>query len=47
MNKAREELKSLFQETGEPITVFIYKYGHMHHLTTGIRAENETHPFAL
>ena len=29
MNKAREELKSLYQEPGEPITVFIYKYSHM------------------
>ena len=47
MNKAREELKSLFQETGELIIMFIYKYGHMHHLTTGIRAENETHPFTI
>ena len=47
MNKAREELKSLFQETGELITVLIYKYGHMHHLATGIRAENETHPFTI
>ena len=47
MNKAREELKSLHQEPGEPITMFIYKYGHMHHLSTGIRAERETHPFAI
>ena len=47
MNKTREELKSLFQETGELITMFIYKYGHMHHLATGIRAEKETHPFAI
>ena len=47
MNKAREELKSLFQETGKLITMFISKYGHMHHLATGIRAENETHPFPI
>ena len=47
MNKAREELKSLYQEPGEPITVFIYKYGHMHFLSTGIKAERETHPFAI
>ena len=46
MNKAREELKSLYQEPREPITVFIYKYGHMHFLSTGIKAERETHPFA-
>ena len=47
MNKAREELKSLYQEPGEPITIFIYKYGHMHFLSTGIKAERETHPFAI
>ena len=47
MNKAREELKSLYQEPGEPITVFIYKYGHMHFLSIGIKAERETHPFAI
>ena len=47
MNKAREELKSLYQEPREPITVFIYKYGHMHFLSTGIKVERETHPFAI
>ena len=47
MNRAREELKDLYQEPGEPITVFIYKYGQMHYLSTGIRANRETHPFAI
>ena len=47
MNRAREELKSLYQEPGEPITIFIYKYGHMHFLSTGNRSERETHPFAI
>ena len=47
MNRAREELKSLYQEQGEPITVFIYKYGQMHFLSTGIRSEKETHPFTI
>ena len=47
MNKAREELKSLYQEPREPITVFIYKYGHMHFLSIGIKAERETHPFVI
>ena len=42
MNRAREELKNLYQEPGEPITVFIYKYGQMHYLSTGIRANRET-----
>ena len=31
----------------EPINVFIYKYGQMHYLSTGIRAHRETHPFAI
>ena len=47
MNRAREELKNLYQEPGEPITVCIYKYGQMHYLSTGIRAHRETHPFAI
>ena len=37
----------LYQEPGEPITVFIYKYGQMHYLSTGIRADRETHPFTI
>ena len=36
MKRAREELKNLYQEPGEPITVFTYKYGQMHYLSTGI-----------
>ena len=47
MNRAREELKSLYQEPGEQINVFIYKYGQMHFLSTGIRSDMETHPFAI
>ena len=47
MNRAREELKNLYEEPGEPITVFIYKYGQMHYLSTGIRANREKHPFAI
>ena len=47
MNRVREELKNLYQEPGEPITVFIYKYSQMHYLSTGIRAHRETHPFAI
>ena len=47
MKRVREELKNLYQEPGEPITVFIYKYGQMHYLSTGIRAHRETHPFAI
>ena len=47
MNRAREEFKKLYQEPGEPITVFIYKYGQMHYLSTGIRAHRETYPFTI
>ena len=47
MNRAREELKNLYQEPGELITMFIYKYGQMHYLSTGIRAHRETHLFAI
>ena len=47
MNRSRKELKSLYQDPGELITVFTYKYGHMHFLSTGIRSEEETHPFAI
>ena len=36
MNRVREELKNLYQEPGELITVFIYKYGQMHYFSTGI-----------
>ena len=33
------------KQNDKPITVFIYKYGQMHYLSTGIRAHRETHPF--
>ena len=47
MNRVRKELKNLYQELGELIIVFIYKYRQMHYLSTGIRAHRETHPFAI
>ena len=47
MNKAREELKSLYQEPGEPITVFIYKHCHMHFPPQVSRQKGKTHPFAI
>ena len=40
-------MKNLYQEPGELITVFIYKYGQMHYLSTGIRAHRETHSFVI
>ena len=47
MNRVREELKNLYQEPGELITVFISKYRQMHYLSTGTRTHRETHPFAI
>ena len=47
MNRVREDLKNLYKEPGEPVTLFIYKYGQMHYLSTGIRAEKETHLFTI
>ena len=47
MNIAREELNNLYQEPSETITVFINKYGQMHYVSTGIRADRETHPFTI
>ena len=47
VNRAREELKNLYQEPCETITVFIYKYSQMHYLSTSIRANREIHPFAI
>ena len=47
MNRARDELKSLVQAPGQPITVYIYNCSQMHYLATGIRAENECHLFAI
>ena len=40
MNRARDELRSLIQQPGQPITVYIYNYGQMHYLATGIRADH-------
>ena len=45
--QSKRRIENLYQEPGEPITVFIYKYGQMHYLSTGIRAHRETHPFVI
>ena len=47
MNRARQELRSLVQPANQPISMYVYKYGQMHYLTTGIRAHHENHPFAI
>ena len=46
--KNLKNLKNLkLEEPGEPITMFIYKYGQMHYLSTGIRVHRETHLFTI
>ena len=47
MNRAREELKSMVQPPGQPISVYIYKYDQAHFLATSIRAHNENNPSAI
>ena len=47
MNRAREELKSMVQPPGQPISVHIYKYNQAHFLATGIKAQNENHPSVI
>ena len=32
MNRARDQLRSLVQQPGQPITEYIYNYGQMHYL---------------
>ena len=38
MNRAREELKDLKQQPGQPISLYMYKYGRIHFLATGNQA---------
>ena len=38
MNRAREELKDLKQQPGQPISSYMYKYGRIHFLATGNQA---------
>ena len=47
MNRAREELKDLKQLPGQPISLYMYKYGRIHFLTTGNQARNERYPTAI
>ena len=47
MNRAREELKDLKQLPGQPISSCMYKYGRIHFLATGNKAQNERYPTAI
>ena len=47
MNRAREELKDLKQQPGQPISLYMYKYGRIHFLATGNQAQNEHYPSAI
>ena len=43
MNEAREELLHMHQKPEEQMRVYVYRYGHMHQRSSGIRAAEETH----
>ena len=47
MNRAREELKDLKQQPGQPISSYMYKYGRIHFLATGNQAQNECYLSAI
>ena len=42
MNEAREELLHMRQKPEEQMRVYVYRYGHMHQRSSGIRAAEET-----
>ena len=43
MNEAQEELLHMRQKPEEQMHVYVYRYGHMHQRSSGIRAAEETH----
>ena len=43
MNEAQEELLHMRQKPEEQMRVYVYRYGHMHQRSSGIRAAEETH----
>ena len=43
MNEAQEELLHMHQKPEEQMRVYVYRYGHMHQRSSGIRAADETH----
>ena len=47
MNEAPEELLHMHQKPEEQMRVYIYRYGHMHQRSSGIRAAEETHQHVI
>ena len=47
MNEAREELLHMRQKPEEQMRVYVYRYGHMHQRSAGIRAAEETHQHVI
>ena len=47
MNEAQEELLHMCQKPEEQMRVYIYRYGHMHQRSSGIRAAEETHQHVI
>ena len=47
MNEAWEELLHMHQKPEEQMRVYVYRYGHMHQRSSGIRAAEETHQHVI
>ena len=47
MNEAWEELLHMHQKPEEQMRVYVYRYGHMHQRSSGIRAADETHQHVI
>ena len=47
MNEAQEELLHMRQKPEEQMRVYVYRYGHMHQRSSGIRAAEETHQHVI
>ena len=47
MNEAWEELLHMCQKPEEQMRVYVYRYGHMHQRSSGIRAADETHQHVI
>ena len=47
MNKAQEELLHMHQKPEEQMRVYVYRYGHMHQRSSGIRAAEKTHQHVI
>ena len=47
MNEARKELLHMRQKPEEQMCVYVYRYGHMHQRSLGIRAADETHQHVI